>query len=474
MELLRPQDAFYLYTDSASVQQHVGGVAILDPSTRAAGPLRPEDVAAGIAGRLHLLPRLRQRVAMPAAGLARPVWVDDDRFDVCAHVHGVALPAPAGRQELAALVDRVMATPLDRARPLWEAHLVERLDDGSQALLLKLHHAIADGLGALRVAALLLDGAPNLPPREPQPWAPCPVPGGARLLVGAFGRQVAAPLRALAAAARRGLTAPLCSARRGGAIALGVWELARSGAAPPGPLNGQVGTTRRIVLRDVPLERVRRIRDHFAVSVNDVVLTATLHALHALHGGHAGALRGAHAPRPTLRVVIPVALRPPERRSAPGTWTAALKVDLPAGPLAPVERLAAVRRRTMLAKSSHQAVGAAFVLGMAGLCAPPWLHARAARYAFRGHWFNLVVTTLRGRATPAYLAGARVLCAYPILPLVDGLGLTVAALTWSGRLTLGLTADPAMVPTVELLAGAMVHCIEELDELTVTRRTAAR
>ena len=498
MELLRPQDAFYLYSDSATVQQQVGGLALLDPSGRPGGPLRPEDVAAALAGRLHLLPRLRQRLAVPPFGLARAVWVDDERFDLRSHVHGVTLPAPAGRAELSALVDRVMAAPLDRTRPLWEIHLVDRLDDGSQAMLLKLHHAIADGLGALRVAALLFDGAPDVPARAPQPWAPRPAPGPLRLLAGAFGRQAVAPLRALARAGRRGLAAPGCSARRGRAILLGVWELARSGAAAPGPLNGPVGPARRVVLREVPLERVRSIRDHFAVTVNDVVLTATLQALHQLHGAQAtaggpgrsraarllprgrtrrrravagGAARG--GAESTLRVVIPVTLRPPERRSAPGTWTGAIKVDLPAGPLTPVERLAAVRRCTLLAKASHQAVGAGFVLDVAGLWAPPWLHAKAARYAFRGHWFNLVVTALRGRASPAWLAGARVVAAYPILPLVNDLGLVVAALTWNGRLTLGLTADPELVPTVELLASAMVRCVEQLDEAAAAARRAA-
>ncbi len=471
MELLRPQDAFFLYTETPQVQQHVGGLAVLDPSRRAGGPLRPDDLTGLLAGRLHRLPRLRQRLAVPPLGLARAAWVDDDAFDLGWHVRRSLLPSPGGWDQLCALAEAVMAQPLDRSRPLWELYLIDGLEDGSQAVLLKLHHAIADGLGALNVAQHLFGLADRngellrrlravSPVRPPGPaerpvYRPTPPPSQGRLFWRTLGRHTTTPWRAFGGAIARTCKHPARSFRRAGEIVIGIWQLARAGSAPRCVLNRPVGACRRIVLTEVPLEQIKKIRGKLGGTINDIVLTLIAEALHELLE-----LRGDQPG--TMRVMVPVAVRPPGQAAAPGTWTSALSLDLPVGAMCPAERLVAVRDLSKRAKRSHQALGATFLMQVVGAWAPAPLHARAARFAYRGCWFNLIVTTLRGMASAVDVAGARVVVAYPLMPLAEDVGVTAAAMTWGDRLTIGLTADAGTIPDLELISAAMLESADQL------------
>jgi diacylglycerol O-acyltransferase len=470
VELLRPQDAFFLYTETGNVQQHVGGLAILDPSRRAGGALRPDDLTGLLSGRLHRLPRFRQRLAVPPLGLARPAWVDDDAFDLRWHVRHSPLPAPGSWEQLCALAEAVMAAPLDRSRPLWELYLVDGLQDGSQAVVLKLHHAIADGLGALNIAHHLfglaggtsggvlrrLRAVSDRAEADERPaWRPAPPPSRWRLFWRTLGRQAVAPWRAFGGALARTGRHPARSFRRAGEIVVGIWQLARAGTAPSCALNRPVGPGRRIVLTEVPLERIKKIRGKLGGSINDIVLTLIAESLHGLLE-----LRGEG--QDALRVMVPVAVRPPGQAAAPGTWTSALSVDLPVRAMPPAERLAAVRTLTKRAKRTHQALGATFLMQMVGAWAPAPLHARAARFAYRGRWFSLIVTTLRGVAAAVDLAGAPVLVAYPLMPLAQDVGMTAAALTWGDRLTIGLTADAGAIPDAELMSAALREAADRL------------
>lgn len=498
LELLRPHDAFFLHTETERVQQHVGGLAILDPSGRAAGPLCLEEVAAHLAARLDQLPRLRQRLAFPPLGLVRPAWVDDPAFDLAAHLRTLRLPSPGGRAELCEAVAAVMSQRLDRSRPLWEGYLIEGLADGLQAFLIKLHHAIADGLAALELARRILDltPAPAAAPVDSasgpppplatlnmggSPWGPARAdpnaeghgataqrgarrgtgqPRGRSLFLVSLGAHAAGPLRSLAQGTAHLLTRPRWSLRRALDTLRGLWELARRGPAPASPLSGPIGPQRRIAFTEVPLPWVERIRRRLGCSTNDVILTATAEALSKLLAARPGA-----TPPATLRTMLPIAVRPWSKQAAPGTWTAAFAIDLPVGPMPLAERLSAVRALTRAARRSHQARAAKFLMDSVGAWAPAWLHARAARYAYRGRWFNLIVTALRGVPDPVYLLGARVVTAYPVMPLAEDMAFAAAALSWADQFTVGLTAARDTIPNLDAVAKAVTDCIEQLYKL---------
>ncbi len=178
---LSVQDAGFLYLEHAGLPQHVAILAVAEggPLHDLDGRLRLDAVHQQLGRRLHLASRLRQLVVCPPLGQGLPLWVDDPTFDLANHVRAVQVAAPGGEQELLALCDRLGLRLLDRTRPLWELWLVTGLAHGRVGLVLKLHHALADGLAAVQIAgALLLDTTPDVPSRQPPPWQPRPAPSG--------------------------------------------------------------------------------------------------------------------------------------------------------------------------------------------------------------------------------------------------------------------------------------------------------
>lgn len=485
MELLRPQDAFFLYTETARVQQHVGGLALL--GQRPSGPIQLSDIEDRVRAEFPRHPRLGQVLSWPARGLARPAWVPAAKLCLVDHLHQATLPAPGGEEELLEYVASVMARPLDRSKPMWQIHLIDGLPDGRQACLIKIHHAVADGVGALRVVSSLYDEEGAEPPEnhsspslkgtdgnrdDAPPGAPS-ARHGARLgrafgFATASAIQLADPYLALAQWAKRARASPKRVRRRASDVGAGLWELMRRGPAAQSPLNGEVGPRRRVVLVHAPLEGIDELCHLYRASRNDVVLAAVMEGLQPVLAGDQGpgagnGSVGANGRRPdarsTVRVMIPVSMRTLAQRYLPGSWTAALSADLPVGPMSPSERLSLVREATGRLKRSHQAAGAAFVMSAVGLWAPPSLHARAARAAYCSRWFNLVITNLSGPRQMVHLFGAPVEMAYPIVPLASGIGLTVGAMSWRDQMAVALTADPGLVPALDSVAETVQSCL---------------
>ena len=171
---LSPLDASFLFAEDRTRAMHVCGVMTFAPAD---GPEFDMDAFAALIGRrLALVPRYRQKVREVPGHLGLPVWVDDPDFDLDYHVRRSALPRPGTEEQLRALVGRLIARRLDRARPLWEIYLVEGLAEGRVGIVTKTHHAMVDGLASMDVGALLLDSTPE--PRETaaDEWRPAPEP----------------------------------------------------------------------------------------------------------------------------------------------------------------------------------------------------------------------------------------------------------------------------------------------------------
>jgi WS/DGAT/MGAT family acyltransferase len=428
---------------------------VLDPSGRPDGSVRLEEIVARLCPQLGALPRLRQRLAVPFGELVRAAWVDAADFDLTNHVRRLEVAPPGGRRQLEEAVEVVMARPLDRRRPLWELYLIDGLEDGQQALLVKLHHAIADGVGVVTLANRLLDPDTSLRSLPmPGDWTPSAPPGRVGLLRSSL-LQLTGSWFDLHRTAWRVATDPRRAWRRMTRTVSGVSELARAGPASATAFNTALGPARRIVLAAVDRREIRAARAATGGTDNDVVLASIANALHDWFAAHQ-AVAPSH-----VRTMVPVSTRR-LRGDEPGTWTATLDIDLPVGPMAPLERLRAVTAATRLAKQSSQSLGSQFVMSAVGAWAPPLLHARFARFAYRGRWFNLIVSSVPGPRSARYLAGARVVTAYPIIPLAAEVGLTVGALSWEDRVTFGLTADPGQVGDLDDIAQAMVAFVSDL------------
>lgn len=161
MRQLTSVDTQFLALETSRQTGHVGGLAILDPSTAPDGKLELADISNLMGERLPLLPPMRWRLVEVPFGLDYPYWVEDEDFDLDFHVRELALPAPGNREQLAEQVARIMARPLDRARPLWELYLIHGLESGYTGMLTKIHHAVIDGLSGAEIMSVLLDLEPE-------------------------------------------------------------------------------------------------------------------------------------------------------------------------------------------------------------------------------------------------------------------------------------------------------------------------
>src|SRR5947208_11686342 len=181
-ERLSVLDNSFLQLETTANHFHVGGLAILDPSTRPQGKLTIEDIGELIDRRMHLVPRFRQKIVQVPFNLGRPVWVDDANFDMEFHLRRAALPAPGGRRELADYVQRVHSRPLDRSKSLWEMYYIEGLEDDHVAVLSKVHHAMIDGVSGIDIATVLFDLGPEPRQVDPEPYIPEAAPRPRELL----------------------------------------------------------------------------------------------------------------------------------------------------------------------------------------------------------------------------------------------------------------------------------------------------
>jgi len=451
-ERLSSLDASLLYLERPAVHMHVAGLSVVD--ARPDGPLLFDDVRRVLEARIHLAPRLRQRLLHVPGSLGRPLWADDDRFDLQFHLRRSALPEPGGHDELSDSVGRILSRPLDRAKPLWELYVFEGMEKGRTAVLLKLHHAMADGIAGMAIGSVLFDLEPGTPRGEPEPWQPARVPGRADLLAGALEQALRDPIDAL----RSVVDAPSRAVETVADAVAGARALAGMGRRPEDPFDVRIGPNRRFAMAEAPFGRLREIRTAFGATINDVVLTAVAEGLHDLLRLRGEPLRGRE-----LRLMMPVSLRITSADGEDGNRVAPAFVDVPVGPMTPRGRLARVRRATAELKNSGMAERADHLIAL-GAYAPPALHAAAARFASRGRWFNLVVSNVPAPQVPLYLAGAPLLASYPSMPLGENAALSVACTSLGGTMAFGLTADWDAVPDLEVLSLGIERAIDRLTD----------
>src|SRR5688572_29126067 len=292
-------DASFLALEDRGGHMHVGSVLLFDGEAPAY-----EDFVAQLERRLALVPRYRQKLAFPPLVQSRPVWVDDPHFNASYHVRHTALPAPAGERELRRLAGRVFAQRLDRAKPLWELWLVDRVGDDRFALIAKTHHCLVDGVSGVDITTVLFDLDPDPSPQTaPDPWLPRPEPTRAALLADAVRDHARAPL-SLARTAAGATTRPRSAVGAGVSAVAGLAALAHAGiaGAPPSPLNTRIGPHRRFAWVDGDLRAFKAIKQALGGTVNDVVLTVVAGALRRHH------LRHGHDVEADLKAMVPVSV----------------------------------------------------------------------------------------------------------------------------------------------------------------------
>ena len=453
LDRLSVVDNSFLAQEKETSHMHVGGLMIFEGP-----PPSREDFCRGIDSRLHLVPRYRQKLAVPPFQMGRPLWVDDPRFNIDYHVRHTALPAPGSIDQLRSLAGRIFSQRLDRSKPLWETWLVQGLEDNRFALISKTHHSLIDGIAGVDLSTVLFDLSPVPPEQEEPPeWTPNPEPTEAQLVAEGVKGIVKAPV-GLAGRALRSLRHPqrTVTELREATEAIGEVVWAGLNPAPETPLNVPIGPHRRLYWTRSSLADFKAIKNSLGGTVNDVVLAVVTGALRRWLRA-----RGVRTEGLELSALVPVSIRSEDEQGTLGNRIAAMRGPLPVYVQDPVERLRIVSEAMRGLKESKQALGAEVIAGLQDF-APPTLLAQASRLNFSTRLFNLIVTNVPGPQFPLYMQGRELLELVPVAFLPENHALAVAIMSYNGVCEFGLLGDFDAMPDIDEFGE---HLEDSLDEL---------
>ena len=455
LDRLSPDDAAILRLESAAITGHTCKVVLLEPTPQ--GPPPIQELRRSVERRLHRAPRARRRVAFTPLRLAPPAWVDDTGFDIAAHVE----ERPAAGRRLEGVVAELMAQRLDHRRPLWHMDLVGPFADGSSAIVWRIHHAMADGMTAVKLgAAMLWDH--DTPAREDPgpPWLPERMPTPRYLLARAASERAAAAAGAARDAARAALQP---SRLAGGARNLS--RLPRTLRRELRPVGGEaalaahISSQREVAFVARPLEQMiateHRKREQLGehVTINDLLLAAVA-------GGVGHWLAGEHLPIDPMRVQIPVSLHRPGEGTEVANRDSFLFLDLPCDEPDPDRRLERITSEAETAKQQHDAEALySFFHGLSHLGA---IGKAAVKLASSPHEFSLAVSNVPGPREKIYVLGRQVRGVFSIAEPADRHALRVSAISCAGTMGIALCTDPSVLHDLDRLAAGIGASFDEL------------
>jgi WS/DGAT/MGAT family acyltransferase len=462
-------DSSFLVLESDRTPMHIAAVLTLDkaPFVDAAGRVRLDDIRTYVDERLHLAPRLRQVVREVPLGLHRPVWVDDQDFDLGHHIRLVELPSPGGRVALDNLVEELIMTLLDRSRPLWEWWVVDGLDGDRIAIVEKLHHALIDGVSGVQLLSALTDLADFAPAAE-GPWVPGPRPTDAQLVADAIGEQISEPWRLTTAAAHLVRTGRDGARRVTDTVGALVAALRPAGAVASVSLNQPVGRRRRLRSIELSLAEVKAIAHHHDTKVNDVVLTVVSGGVRALLRSRGESVNG-H----TLHALVPENVRRADEHLALGNRVTGFFAPLPVFEADAVRSLECIRESMRHKHETHEDDTAGGLLGTADHA--PYALLRALGPAVHAQpWVNTVVTNIPGPRDQLTMMGATIRSITPVVPLSRNLTIGVAVLSYGDVLSIALNTCRDACPDLDVMIEGMRSTLEELAAATLSHPPAGR
>ncbi|MDX2621082.1 wax ester/triacylglycerol synthase family O-acyltransferase [[Kitasatospora] papulosa] len=444
-ELLAPLDLAFWHLESDAHPMHLGALAVFDPAPGVSAPQLLDLLGA----RAAAIPRLRMRVRdvlLPVGGAA---WFTDKDFEVQRHVTRVVLPEGDFLTEAGRLAGELMEQPLGRGLPPWRMYLLDSPGDGPFAVLVKLHHALADGMRAVAIGAGIFDqiasagagrgAVDRRTPVPPRSWLPGPyeVAGMARERLGEVGRAL-------------GVGASVVRASR--------LDLRATTA-----LAARSSGTRRLATAELDAATVQRIRRTEGGTANDVLLAVVAGALRRWMLERGGPLPGADP-----RALVPVSRRRPGG-AATGNKLSAYLLGLPVGEPDPRERLRLVRTGMNRNKAAGPLRGAGAVAVLADQL-PALAHRFGAPLAGNAArmLFDILVTSVPLPRSALSLGGCPLRAVYPMAPLARGQALAIALSTYGGRVQVGLVADGKALPDLDRLATALREELRDLHALVPT------
>jgi len=476
MEQLSGLDASFLYLETGNMPMHIGGLAIYDQSTAPGGAVTFKDILRFFEKRLHKARAFRQRLAKVPMSLDHPYWVEDPEFDLEFHVRHIALPKPGDWRQLCIQAARLHARPLDTNRPLWEAYVIEGLDNvegvpaGSFALVTKFHHAAIDGVSGAEISASIHDSSPEDRVEAPDTeWHPSRYPSDIELLSRSAVTTVKRPFEFASLVARNVPTA--WRVGRG----LMTREISLSSKVPRTRFNDNVSPHRVFDARSFSLDEIRAIKSRVdGATVNDVVVSVC-----------GGALRRyleskGELPEESLVAMAPISARPDQMRKAAGNMVSTMSLPVRSDIADPLERLRAVHEESDRAKKLALTVGTSVAADFAqflpstttGLMASAY-----SRYGLAKHLpplFNTVITNVPGPNFPLYSMGSRMVASFGLGPIAHGLGLFQPVIGYNGQITISAISCREMMPDPSFYCDCLTESFEELKKATARKTPRKR
>jgi WS/DGAT/MGAT family acyltransferase len=461
-----------LRAETSATPLQIQMLLIYDPSTAPGGNVTFKGILEELEARLHLADVFRRRLTALPGGLDRPYWVDDPNFDLEYHVRHIGLPQPGDWRQLCIQIARLHARQIDLRRPPWEITVIEGLNSvpgvpkGSFAMALKLHHCAVDGMASVQMIAAMHDLAPDGPrPAAPDsPWHAAPLPTTANLLWHTAIKAARYPLRAstVLVSSAPGVVRGLAGLP--GKLVRGVSKVAEAGAPsfpPKTRFNQTVSPHRVFEARFHDLADFKRIKARVPGStVNDVALAYVGGALRRYLDGHG------ELPDESLVAACPISLRDPGNSGGTGNLLFGRLQTLGSDIADPLERLATIAASTAGSRSDSVHSTSTQLIELIGTV-PTSLLGVAAKAAsvlpVSGPTVaNTTVTNVPGPAEPIYFAGARLLRAAGLGPLIGGLNLIHVVASYNGILSIGVTADRDALPDPATYAECMEHAFQDL------------
>ncbi|KKC03580.1 WS/DGAT/MGAT family O-acyltransferase [Mycobacterium nebraskense] len=456
MEQLTTLEASFLEAEDADrhVSMAIGTLAVIDGPT----PDRQQLIAT-LSERIRGVPRFTQLVHKHALDLTAPGWVDDTNFDIDHHVRSVALPPPGDDSALFRLIADLMERRLDRDHPLWECWVIEGLPDGRWAMLVKIHHCLADGIAVVRIIASLADAGTG-ETYASDIRAAKELPSSIVLTAG-----LSRDPRTWAGGLWRASVATTSTAAH---TAMGATEFITGLLAPASgsSLRGSVSNMRRYSAARVSMKDVETVRQAFGVTLNDVALAAITDSFRTVL-----IRRGEKPRRNSLRTMIPVSMRSPNTMDCTDIRVSAMLSSLPVEEHDPVKRLKSVHARLGRLKASGERQAAKAFVTLTNYL-PFALNAWTVRLLTRLPQRSVVTlaTNVPGPRLRLQVMGHPVEQLLPIPPIALQLRTVISMLSYVDELAFGITADYDAAPDVDELARGIELGVARLVTRALSRK----
>ncbi|MBX7069220.1 MAG: WS/DGAT domain-containing protein [Microthrixaceae bacterium] len=406
----------------------------------------------------RVIPRLRQRVRSNPLSAAPPRWEVDPNFDLGFHLWWVKAPGKATMRDILSIAEPVAMSGFDRARPLWRAVVVEGLPGKKSALILKVHHAITDGVGGIKLQLELLDLTPDAPERDMPPEPEVHVLTQPERFADAFDHQTRQQLtlaRRLAGgvlgSAASALTDPLGTYAAGTGLASSVGRVLRPAPHPMSPLMVGRSLSSRFDVLTIPLDRTKAASKKAGGKLNDAFVGGVARGLYRYHLAH-----GIDCDE--LRMAIPINLRSPQTENVAGNAFVPARIELPIDAVDPIDTMKQVHD---LVEGARMEPANDLVEPVAGLLNRLPTTAVTALFGSMVKAVDFTTSNVPGAPFDVYLAGARVEAQFPFGPLA-GAALNITLLSYGNDLNIGIASDPAAVPDPDVLVSSLQEGFDEI------------